>query len=90
MLPHQVGAHINFGSWSIPPVFTWLMSQGNLTWPEMLQIFNCGIGYVLVVDKEVTDDVMHRLAAMQQAAWVLGSVERLRGGEQEERVHVVF
>jgi phosphoribosylformylglycinamidine cyclo-ligase len=88
-LPVQTRAVIHFGSWTMPPVFTWLMEAGGLTWPEMLQIFNCGIGYVLVVDPAVRDEVVHRLRAMQQDAWVIGSVER-RAAKEEDRVTVSF
>jgi len=89
VLPAQVGAKINFGSWPLPPVFSWLASTGDLAWPEMLQIFNCGIGYVLVVDKESIDEVMDRLKALEQPAWEIGVVERLKEG-QEDRITVVF
>ncbi len=89
VLPQQVGAHINFGSWPVPRLFTWLMEQGKLAWPEMLQIFNCGIGYVLVVGQDAQEEVLHRLSAMQQPAWAIGSVERL-ASKQEDRVVVSF
>jgi phosphoribosylformylglycinamidine cyclo-ligase len=76
VLPRQAAAHIKFGSWDIPPVFSWLQQRGKLSWPEMLQIFNCGIGYVLVVDKSIAEDVVTRLAALQQPAWIIGVMER--------------
>ena len=47
VLPNSVTADIKFASWDVQPVFHWLREEGGLTWPEMLQIFNCGIGYVL-------------------------------------------
>ena len=46
ILPRGVAARFRFGSWPVPPVFDWLREQGNLTWPEMLQIFNCGVGFM--------------------------------------------
>ena len=89
VLPAQVGAKISFGSWPVPPIFSWLASTGNLTWPEMLQIFNCGIGYVLIVDKAAVEEVMHRLKALEQPAWTIGQVERLKAG-QEDRISIIF
>ncbi|CAK7038234.1 MAG: Phosphoribosylformylglycinamidine cyclo-ligase [Desulfovibrio sp.] len=89
ILPAQVGVRIDFGSWTMPPVFTWLAETGNLSWPEMLQIFNSGIGYVLIVDKDHTMEVMDRLKAFGQPAWEIGEVERLKA-KQEDRVTVVF
>lgn len=89
VLPAQVGATVRFDSWPVPPVFSWLASSGNLTWPEMLQIFNCGIGYVLVVDKDAVVEIMDRLQALNQEAWEIGRVERLAPG-QEDRLLVTF
>lgn len=89
VLPAQVGANISFGSWPIPAVFTWLAETGNIGWSEMLQIFNCGIGYILVVDKDDILEVLDRLKALNQPAWEIGVVERLKA-EQEDRVTIIF
>ncbi len=89
ILPSQAEACINFDSWDILPVFTWLKEQGNLSWPEMLQIFNCGIGYVLVVDENRADEVLARIRAMEHNAWIIGSIER-RQDESAEAVRVNF
>ncbi len=89
VLPNPVQAKINFGSWKIPPVFNWLKEQGQLDWPAMLQIFNCGIGFVLLVDKHTADEIMVRLDAMNEPAWVIGQIEH-RGQEEAEQVEVVF
>ncbi len=87
-IPGQVKAAINFGSWDIPPVFHWLKEQGDLSWPEMLQIFNCGIGYVVIVPKETEEEVVGRILALQLPAWAIGSVERCK--DQEEQLEVRF
>ena len=65
VLPNSVTADIKFASWDVQPVFHWLREEGGLTWPEMLQIFNCGIGYVFIVPSEVAEEAMGRLEAMQ-------------------------
>ena len=89
VLPNSVVARVQFSSWNVQPVFHWLKEQGRLTWPEMLQIFNCGIGYLLIVPGEVSDEVMSRLEAMHEGAWVIGSIDR-RQDKDEEQVRVVF
>ncbi len=35
--------------WPMPPVFSWLAKTGQVAPEEMLRVFNCGIGMVLVV-----------------------------------------
>lgn len=89
VLPSSVRASISFGSWDVLPVFNWLKEQGDLSWPEMLQIFNCGIGYTIIVSAEDKDDVMSRLEAMNQNAWVIGTIEK-RDDLEAEQVDVAF
>lgn len=84
VLPTQVEAHINFGVWDMPAVFPWLKETGNLSWEEMLQIFNCGIGYILVVAPEVADEVVSRIRAMHLQAWELGTIERRKDNEGDQ------
>ncbi len=83
ILPSQVEVRIPFGSWDIPPVFYWLKEAGTLDWTEMLQIFNCGIGYILVVPADSADEVVGRVRAMNMGAWTLGSIERRKNAEEQ-------
>jgi len=39
-------------SWTVPPVFGWLARTGGIDPREMLRVFNCGIGMVVVVADE--------------------------------------
>jgi phosphoribosylformylglycinamidine cyclo-ligase len=48
VLPDQVGARIDTGSWERPPVYAWLEEQG-VPEAEQRQVFNLGIGYCAVV-----------------------------------------
>lgn len=88
VMPASVVAEIDFGSWPMLPVFEWAKTVGGLSWPEMLQIFNCSIGYVLVVDKGIREDVLGRLSAMGEKAYEIGTIRRRK--DDEERVHVQF
>ncbi len=88
ILPKNVAAHINFHTWPKPPVFDWLKKQGKLGWPEMLQIFNCGIGYALIVSDAIAQDVLQRIKAMQHDAWIIGDIQKLL--KDEEQVVVNF
>lgn len=89
ILPRQVGMDINFGTWNIPEVFKWLKNTGNLTWPEMLQIFNCGIGYVVIVKSENCEEVINRLMAKNMLAWEIGKISQRKNAE-DEQVNIIF
>ncbi len=88
VLPTQVEAHVNFGSWTMPPVFTWLQEAGHLSWPEMLQIFNGGIGYVLVLSPDQTEETISRIEAFNLKAWHIGDIAKRT--TDDEQVLVAF
>lgn len=88
VLPQTALARFHFGSWSPGPVFDWLRKEGGLGWEEMLQIFNCGIGYMLIAAKTQQDDILARLADLGQPAWVIGEIAK-RNASQEQ-VEIVF
>ena len=49
VLPDDLGAEIDLGAWTLPPVFAWMRAVAGLDQFEMLKTFNAGIGMVLVV-----------------------------------------
>ncbi|MFO7854481.1 MAG: AIR synthase-related protein, partial [Paracoccaceae bacterium] len=46
-LPEGLGAALD--PWPLPPVFRWLANAGGVAEAEMLRVFNCGVGLVLVL-----------------------------------------
>ena len=88
MLPRGVGARVNFGNWEIPPVMHWVKEQGRMDWEDMLQIFNCGIGYVMVVSPGVSEEVCSRLAGMGCPAWEIGRITEVP--KNSDRVLIDF
>ncbi|AXC10642.1 Phosphoribosylformylglycinamidine cyclo-ligase [Acidisarcina polymorpha] len=49
ILPKNISAIIETGSWPIPPIFEHLRELGNISQEEMLRTFNLGIGLIAVV-----------------------------------------
>ncbi len=82
-------ANIDFGSWEIPAVMHWVREQGDLSWEDMLQIFNCGIGYIVVVAPGDSEDVCSRLQGMGCPAWEIGRIQENRK-KDGPRVSVEF
>lgn len=66
VLPEGVAAEVVAGSWPLPPVFPWLAQAGGVAEAEMLRVFNCGIGMVLVVAPEHAEDVLVMLRARDE------------------------
>ncbi len=55
VLPEGLGARIDRNAWERPPVFDWLAEKG-VEEPELLHVFNCGIGFLAVVPSEDARD----------------------------------
>ncbi len=49
ILPDDAAAEIDAASWTLPPVFRWLMRAGGIAPGDMVSTFNCGIGMIAVV-----------------------------------------
>jgi phosphoribosylformylglycinamidine cyclo-ligase len=65
---------IKKGSWPIPPVFKFLQDAGKVKDSEMWRTFNNGIGLIIVVPDEVAQDVVERVAGMNEKAYIIGKV----------------
>jgi len=61
--------------WEPPAVFSCIKSAGNINDEEMLRTFNNGIGMILVVRSDDVDEILLRLNALKEEAFVIGEVE---------------
>ena len=75
ILPEGMQVVIDRGSWPVPPVFTWLQRLGEVDQAEMDQVFNMGIGLVLVVSRFYADSIREQLARSGAPAWQIGHAE---------------
>jgi phosphoribosylformylglycinamidine cyclo-ligase len=57
VLPEGLGAEIDRGSWTIPPIFQLVQREVPATDEEMFETFNMGIGMVLIVPPEAADRI---------------------------------
>lgn len=70
-------------SWEVPSVFKFLQDAGRVDDAEMLQTFNNGLGMVAVVPAKAAQEVVDRLAAMNEKAWIVGEVVQRRKSDKE-------
>lgn len=75
VLPLELGAVVDRGSWKVPAVFDWVRTQGNVSWDDLEMTLNLGIGMVAVCAPDSVDDVREcaRQAGCESA--ILGQVE---------------
>lgn len=89
VLPDHLGADLDMATWEVPPVFQWLVKEGQIPPHEALRTFNCGIGMILVVPKEKADEVIKQLAELSQPSACIGTLKAFDGSNaDEERVTI--
>ena len=71
VLPQGLGAEVDPEGWTQPPIFDLLQRVGEIDPQEMRQVFNLGIGMLLVVAPERVDDAQ-RLCP--EPLWTVGRV----------------
>jgi phosphoribosylformylglycinamidine cyclo-ligase len=75
VLPEGCSIRLRRGSWQIPPVFPWLQRLGDVDRAEMDQVFNMGIGLVLIVAEYYADAIVRHLThQVKVPAWIIGEV----------------
>ena len=74
VLPAGLTAEINAKSWVMPPIFTWLQTQGNITHSEMYKTFNCGIGMAIIVAKEHAAQAKQLLETNGETVFEIGFI----------------
>ncbi|KAJ3081231.1 hypothetical protein HK100_009926, partial [Physocladia obscura] len=63
-LPDDVGVELDAAAYTLPPVFKWLKTQGNVADAELARTFNCGIGMVLIVEKANVGKVIESIESL--------------------------
>lgn len=76
ILPKNVFAAIETGSWTAPPIFEHLQKLGSVEQEEMLRTFNMGIGLIAVTPAENFNRVKAMLDRAGEKFWVIGRTAR--------------
>ncbi len=82
VLPQGCKAIVHKGAWPILPIFKLLQDAGNIEESEMHRTLNCGIGMVLAVPAEQTDEILIRLSGLHEKAYVIGEVGKCEHGNE--------
>jgi phosphoribosylformylglycinamidine cyclo-ligase len=85
VLPDGVVAVLDTRAWPILPVFAWLARSGGIAPDEMLRVFNCGVGMVVVVAADKAEEAIALLRAHGETARRIGV---LKAGEGRAAVRV--
>lgn len=81
ILPEKVAAHLKKRSWDILPIFKLIQKTGNIKEAEMYQVFNMGIGIIIVCPPQQ----VAKIVSILPQAKVIGKIIKR---EDEERVTI--
>ena len=79
ILPDEVAASFEVGSWRIPPIFDVIQREGKISDLEMYAVFNMGLGMVAVCGED-------NLAAVQESVPESAVVGRIVQREADTQV----
>jgi len=74
VIPSQLTARFDRGTWSLPIAVDLLASLGGIAQADYEATWNCGVGMVAVIAPEAANLALKSLAARGLAAWVAGEV----------------
>ena len=69
-------ARLDARTWKAAPVFGWLQKVGGVPTDDMLRTFNCGLGMIVVVDKNDAPKVTKALTDTGETVSAVGVIER--------------
>lgn len=75
VLAKNLKVEINYNSWQMPAIFSFLQEQGKVADYEMHRTFNCGIGMVLVCDLKDVEEIRDASQKNGEEAFIIGSLK---------------
>lgn len=74
MLPEGKTAHVDKGSYPIPPIFQLIQKEGNIEDVMMYNTYNMGLGMILAVDPEHVEEAVAAIESAGASAYVVGKI----------------
>lgn len=81
VLPSDARVIVDRSTWTPPGVMAFLTEAGSLTFADVEDTWNMGIGFFAVVDAASAEGVIGRSEAAGIRAWSVGSVEKRDSGD---------
>lgn len=82
ILPDGLAAIINLKTYSVPPIFRFLKKHSGIPAEEMYNVFNMGVGMILVVNPEAKEKALNILERQGLKPFVLGEVKDAEEGQR--------
>jgi phosphoribosylformylglycinamidine cyclo-ligase len=77
VLPKNLTHDIDYSAWKLPELFQFLKDAGNVEDVEMHRTFNCGIGMVLILDKNDVTQIKEILSQFGEESFEIGIIKKI-------------
>ncbi|HSP17603.1 MAG TPA: phosphoribosylformylglycinamidine cyclo-ligase [Thermoanaerobaculia bacterium] len=79
VLPSGLDAKIKLGSWPVLPIFRLMFEKGKVEPPEMLRVFNMGVGMVVIAAPDQVDTIVKHFTRIGQKFFFIGNIVKGSG-----------
>jgi phosphoribosylformylglycinamidine cyclo-ligase len=79
VLPRNCDVLIRKGTWEVPPIFQLIQAKRGVPEGELYQVFNMGVGMVVIVALDRAEEVVKFVRAQKQKTWPIGQVVKGKG-----------
>ena len=88
VLPKNTKVVINYKKIKFQKLFNYIKDKGNIEYNEMLKVFNCGIGMVLITNKKNAKLILKELKNNKMDASVIGEIFENKGKPLVEYINI--
>lgn len=74
ILPEGLKLEVDWQSWKRPAIFNLIQNLGNVEETEMREVFNLGVGMILIVPQNSLQNILDYLFNMNESPFVIGYV----------------
>ena len=80
-LPENLGVSLDVSNVKVPEILSWLLEQSGMTKKEAYNVFNMGIGFIIVIAENETESALNILKNLNTDAQIIGEVTANQGIE---------
>ncbi|MBK9099028.1 MAG: phosphoribosylformylglycinamidine cyclo-ligase [bacterium] len=77
ILPEGLNLNINWSNWEVPQIFKLIQAAGEIPDEEMREVFNMGIGLVIVIPKKKVTAALKLSNEMNEQFIIIGEVDKI-------------
>ena len=74
VLPENKSARLDFNKITMNKIFQYIQKKGNIDNTEMLSVFNCGVGMILIVKRSDADLIINELKKIKLNSSIIGDI----------------